>query len=82
MRNLNVSGQTVPGGSRTDVGGLAGSNGGCLENCTFRGIVSGASRVGGIAGTNTVTGVISDIGGVAGASAGVIRGCVNRGASG
>ena len=91
VRNLNVSGQTVPGGSRTDVGGLAGSNGGCLENCTFRGIVSGASRVGGIAGTNTVTGVISGctvggnvygnhfVGGLAGQNNGVISGCTNNG---
>ena len=47
----------MPSGSRTTVGGLAGSNAGTLHNCRFEG-VSGASIVGGIAGNNLVTGVI------------------------
>ena len=58
VRDLVVRGRAMPSGSRTTVGGLAGSNAGTLHNCRFEGVSSGASIVGGIAGNNLVTGVI------------------------
>ena len=89
---LQVYGSVQPEGSRGSVGGIAGSNAGRIENCGFTGTVSGADRVGGIAGVNTVTGAIVScstlgsiqgdhfVGGVAGENAGVIRSCTNSAA--
>ncbi|MDD6319939.1 MAG: hypothetical protein PUA63_03640 [Oscillospiraceae bacterium] len=89
VRNLTLSGQISPAGTRADAGGFAGINAGTIENCTFRGIVSGSTRVGGFAGDNTVTGVITGcasngsiygnhfVGGVAGQNDGVITNCTN-----
>ena len=55
VRDLVVRGRAMPSGSRTTVGGLAGSNAGTLHNCRFEGVSSGASIVGGIfAGANAV----------------------------
>ncbi len=85
VRNLQVSGTVTPSGSACLVGGLAGSNSGKIENCSFNGKVSGIDSVGGIAGVNQLTGVISDCtvngsvygshfaGGVSGENYGVIR---------
>ena len=82
--------QIQPGGSREEVGGIAGNNSGTISGCTFRGSLSGGSYVGGIAGRNTVTGTIEDclsegkiqgdhfVGGIAGENVGVIRRCQNR----
>lgn len=89
VRDLTVSGTVAPLGSRLEVGGIAGSNAGLIENCVFEGKVVGGDRVGGIAGINTVTGIIAGctvkgnvsgkhfVGGVTGENMGVIRGCEN-----
>lgn len=89
VENLNVSGTVEPEGSRSYVGGIAGSNAGRIENCTFSGDVAGAEYVGGIAGVNTASGVISGCtvsgtvhgvhfaGGITGENRGSIALCVN-----
>lgn len=69
VENLNVSGTVAPGGSQTNVGGIAGVNGGTIRSCTFSGSVSGKAAVGGIAGRNQETGQIADC-----AVSGVIQG--------
>ena len=58
VRDLVIRGRSMPTGSRSTVGGIAGSNAGTLHNCRFEGVSSGASVVGGIAGTNLAAGVI------------------------
>ena len=90
IQDLTVSGEVNPGGSSCAVGGIAGSNAGRIANCTFTGTVSGADDVGGIAGINTLTGIIEScningqisgdhrIGGAAGSNTGVIRLTNNR----
>ena len=89
VRNLNVSGAIHPGGSRGEVGAIAGQNAGVILNCSFTGSISGGDYVGGLAGINTITGVIENstvsgdlhgdhfVGGIAGENAGVIRNCSN-----
>ena len=89
VRDLVVRGRAMPSGSRTTVGGLAGSNAGTLHNCRFEGVSSGASIVGGIAGNNLATGVIESctttgsvygahfIGGLAGQNHGIIANSTN-----
>lgn len=42
VRDLVVRGRAMPTGSRTTVGGIAGSNAGTLHNCRFEGVSSGA----------------------------------------
>lgn len=90
VQDLTVSGTVFPQGSRTLAGGIAGQNAGTIQNCAFQGNITGSDRVGGIAGSNTVTGMITGcfsegvihgdhfIGGIAGQNTGVIRGCTNR----
>lgn len=92
VRDLTVSGVVQPGGTRKEVGGIAGRNEGRIENCVFSGTVSGGEYVGGMAGTNAVTGVIENcrvtgavygshfVGGLVGENTGVIRGCTNEAA--
>ncbi len=92
VQNLHVAGTVQPGGTRAEVGGLAGENAGTIRNCSFSGTVSGTSQIGGIAGSNTVTGLISGctvggsvygthfVGGIAGQNDGVISGCTNNAA--
>ncbi len=89
VKDLHVSGKVQPQGSRSGVGGIAGSNAGQIKNCTFTGTVSGSSQIGGIAGVNletgdisfcTVSGSVSGVhfaGGIAGENAGMIRLCEN-----
>lgn len=90
VSDLYVRGEVTPGGSRGNVGGIAGVNKGQLLGCTFQGTVSGADRVGGLVGSNAVTGVIDEgcvsgsvygnhfVGGIAGENSGVIRNLVNE----
>ncbi|MBQ6798068.1 MAG: hypothetical protein IJP11_02390 [Oscillospiraceae bacterium] len=90
IRNLHLSGTVAPNGSRSTVGGIAGSNAGTIRDCSFEGEISGADEVGGIAGTNAVGGVIEGcnvrgmvhgshfVGGIAGSNNGVIRDCGNE----
>lgn len=92
VQDLHVEGSVQPGGSRAVVGGLAGENAGTVSNCTFSGTVSGTRQIGGIAGTNTVTGIITGctvngsvygdhfVGGMAGQNDGVISQCTNQAA--
>lgn len=89
VRDLVVRGRAMPTGSRSTVGGIAGSNAGTLHNCRFEGVSSGASVVGGIAGTNLASGVIESctttgsvygahfIGGIAGENHGIIANSTN-----
>ena len=89
VRYMTVKGRIKPGGTRASVGGIAGSNAGTLHNCRFEGVSSGASVVGGIAGTNLAAGVIESctttgsvygahfIGGIAGENHGIIANCTN-----
>ena len=89
VEDLHIIGTVMPGGSRNEVGGIAGSNAGRIAGCTFTGRVSGSEYVGGIAGTNAITGIVENcvmngsvygshfVGGIAGESKGVIRNCEN-----
>lgn len=88
--DLKVNGQVKPEGSRSSVGGIAGSNAGRIENCAFQGSVYGKNYIGGIAGRNqgsgqivqcTTAGVIygnHGAGGIAGENRGVITRCRNE----
>jgi hypothetical protein len=90
VMGLTVEGSIAPEGSQATVGGIAGQNAGYITACSFYGSVRGGEQVGGIAGINTVTGVIETcltggtlqgrhfVGGIAGKNAGVIRDCVNN----
>lgn len=85
IKNLKLEGSIVPTGSRSTVGGIVGENSGIISNCSFDGRVSGADKVGGIAGENRVTGIVERctvsgeisgshfIGGLVGNNLGVIR---------
>ena len=85
VEGLQVQGDVQPAGSRSRVGGIVGSNAGTIRDCTFSGTVIAGDHVGGIAGENTVTGIIEGcrvdgevgglhfVGGIAGSNSGVIR---------
>lgn len=89
VQNLHVSGSVSPEGSRSQVGGIAGSNAGVIANCSFGGTVSGSDSVGAIVGSNAITGIVENctasgnvsgihfVGGIAGSNSGVIRSCTN-----
>ncbi len=89
ITGLHVEGSTTPGGTASDIGGLAGVNSGTISTCSFQGTVSGIENVGGIVGRNTSTGVISgcffrgsltgehQAGGIAGQNDGILSSCVN-----
>jgi hypothetical protein len=51
VTNVNISGNLC-------VGGLAGVNNGTIENCFASGTVTGSNYVGGLVGSNSITGVI------------------------
>ena len=90
VHDLRLTGSVVPGGSRSTVGTLTGSNAGLISRCSVEANVSGADKVGGIAGENLTGGIIEDcayygtvngnhfVGGIAGDNLGVIRRCVNN----
>lgn len=92
VRDLQVRGILSPGGSRSEIGGIAGNNGGRIENCGFEGTVSGRDSIGGLVGVNTLTGVVENcraggsvygvhfVGGIAGKNNGVLRGCTSSAA--
>ena len=72
-------------------GGIAGYNAGKIVNCSFGGKIRGKAQVGGIAGTNAMTGVIdscangaeidgdSEVGGLAGYNEGRVKLSKNEG---
>src|SRR5574344_503604 len=62
LKNIYIS------SADTLVGGVAGFNGGIIENCAGDGAISGSGASGNIA----------SVGGIAGFNDGVIRGCTNR----
>lgn len=90
VQDLNVEGELLPEGSRSTVGGIAGSNAGTILRSSFRGTISGSDGVGGIVGVNGVSGVLENcfvqgavsgnhfVGGIAGTNHGVIRSCINQ----
>lgn len=90
VQNLNLEGLIQPEGSRSEVGGLAGSNAGRITNCTVTGTVSGSSNVGGLVGVNEISGILENccvngtvsgshfVGGLAGENSGVIRNSENE----
>jgi len=92
IRNLHLSGSVLPSGSRSTVGGIAGSNAGAIRGCSFEGEVGGADEIGGITGVNEVGGVIENcsvsgsvhgshfVGGITGSNFGVVRSCSNAAA--
>lgn len=89
VENLKLEGNYIPSGSGSMVGAIAGKNAGVIENCTFKGNVSGKEYVGGLVGVNETTGLIDGcsvsgivygnhfVGGAAGANHGVIRNTTN-----
>lgn len=89
VQNLHISGAVIPEGTRSTVGGIAGTNAGTIQNCSFQGTVQGKNAVGGIAGRNgeqgqiincTTRGHISGenaAGGTAGRNLGILLKCEN-----
>lgn len=90
VENLSLTGIILPGGSRQDVGGIAGINYGTIRHCSFSGTVGGTRAVGGIAGLNQTTGRILNCyvegkisgehrtGGITGENLGLVSGGENR----
>ena len=90
VRALQVEGTVEPRGSRCNVGGIAGSNAGTIRTSCFTGNLSGADSVGGIVGSNALSGIVENctvqgtiygshfVGGIAGKNSGVIRSCENK----
>ncbi len=91
IKNLSVEGEILGGEEQENIGILAGSNAGSIENCISRGTLNGETAIGGIAGKNEETGTISrstneavidgkmQTGGIAGLNEGSISDCVNSG---
>ncbi len=91
ISDLHLSGTITSGADSEHVGGIAGVNRGQISGCSFRGMVTGESEVGGIAGYNDETGQIENCqnygtitgtrrtGGIAGYQEGLIESCVNQG---
>lgn len=89
VSDLNVSGDFLPTGTKSFLGGIAGENSGIIENCSFNGKISGDNVIGGIAGKNTNSGQIischakgsvvgeNSSGGIAGKNDGLISNCTN-----
>ncbi len=89
VKDLTVKGKVIPKGSGEYVGSIVGNNAGKIENCIFQGQVAGTDYIGGIAGTNTVTGIVEKcnvlgsvygnhfVGGITGENLGTVRNCVN-----
>lgn len=90
VEGLTVSGYITAGGVQEYIGGIAGSNGGTIRNCSFEGYVDGPMYVGGIAGINEKAGEITGclvigtiqgdkyVGGVTGMNEGGIGACENE----
>lgn len=90
VQNLTVEAKIYPGGSRNQIGAIAGENAGSIANCRVSCTLSGSDSVGGITGYNHVTGIIEHctvdgeiygehfVGGIAGENLGVIRNCDNH----
>ena len=91
IKNLTVEGEILGGDEQENIGILAGSNAGAIENCITRGTLNAETAVGGITGKNEETGSVSrseneaaidgkmQTGGIAGLNEGGISDCVNSG---
>lgn len=60
IKNLNISADIKPSGSRNTVGGMVGNNKGTIDNCNFDGEVEGKNHIGGLVGINEASGIISN----------------------
>ena len=90
ITNLNVTGSVMPTGNTTIVGGFCGENSGIINECKFKGVVTGKDYIGGIAGVNQLSGDIRYssaegfisgihfVGGVVGKNEGNIANCKNE----
>ena len=86
-----MSGSVKVTGSAENVGGVVGTNYGILENCSFEGIVTGNTNVGGIVGENRADGIVltcydkgtivgtNEVGGICGMNRGILQNCENEG---
>ena len=91
VSNLSITGKYKPEKILSRIGGIAGSNYGTIENCTYKGRIRADSEVGGIVGRNMSTGVVkscrfsgsiegdSMCGGIVGYNEGTVTGCSNDG---
>ena len=91
VKNLTVEGEILGGDEQENIGILAGSNAGAIENCITRGTLNAETAVGGIVGKNEETGSVlrseneaaidgkMQTGGIAGLNEGIISDCVNSG---
>lgn len=91
VSNLELRGNVTPDGSRKNIGGIAGTNRGTIENSKFHGVVSGQEAIGSIAGYNEEGAVIrgcsgyavvtgnNKTGGIVGNNEGNIERCENHG---
>lgn len=89
VKNLTVTGNVDSAGTMSEIGAIVGTNMGTITGCTFSGTISGASNVGGIAGTNESTGMIYNcktegyvagdhyVGGTVGQNLGTVSYCSN-----
>ena len=59
VSNLKIEGKYKPDGVMKRIGGIAGSNYGTIDHCSFQGTIRATSEVGGIVGRNFATGVVS-----------------------
>lgn len=90
VKNLNVKGIVDPSGTKSEIGGIVGTNRGHIMNCTFEGHVSGSSSIGGIVGLNEISGSILGCmasgavtgehytGGIVGQNVGYVAACTNH----
>ncbi|MBI9013157.1 MAG: hypothetical protein JEZ08_13065 [Clostridiales bacterium] len=90
VKNLNVKGFVDPSGTKSEIGGIAGTNRGLIMNCIFEGHVSGTSSIGGIVGLNESSGSILGCmtsgtvtgehytGGIVGQNVGYVAACTNH----
>lgn len=90
IRNLQVTGALQPYDNCNYIGAIVGENNGIIYKCSFEGVVTGNSYVGGIAGSNAETGYIVNcrvngavrgdnmVGGITGINAGSLINCTNN----
>lgn len=91
VENLTVSVMLHPQGSKSNVGGIVGTNRGRISGCRVVGEIRGKENIGGIAGYNEAGGLIEDCvvqavvsglnatGGICGRNEGIIEDCKNQG---
>lgn len=91
IRNLTVEAEVLGKGDQENIGILAGSNAGRIQDCVSRGSVNAEAAAGGIAGKNEETGTIvrsrneaqvdaiNGTGGIVGYNEGTISDCINIG---